>query len=57
MVAQDAAFEHNREVLAEISRRGHDIGNHTFHHDPWLHIYSEEEINAELALAEDHIKR
>ena len=56
LVAQDAAFDHNREVLAEIARRGHDIGNHTFHHDPWLHIYSEEEIDAELARAEEHIE-
>ncbi|MDX2245499.1 MAG: polysaccharide deacetylase family protein [Bacteroidia bacterium] len=57
IVAQDAAFDHNKEVLAEISQRGHDIGNHTFHHDPWLHIYSEKEINDELALAEEHIQR
>lgn len=57
IVAQDAEFEHNHEVLADIARRGHDIGNHTFHHDPWLHIYSEQEINDELARAEDHIQR
>jgi hypothetical protein len=57
IVAQDAAFDYNREVLAEIARRGHDIGNHTFHHDPWLHLYSEEEIDTELELAERHIER
>jgi len=57
IVAQDAAFDHNKDVLAEIPRRGHDIGNHTFHHDPWLHIYSEAEIDAELAKAEEHIER
>lgn len=57
IVAQDAAFDHNYDVLSEISRRGHDIGNHTFHHDPWLHIYSEEDINHELATAEAHIER
>ena len=56
IVAQDAAFDHNRDVLAEIARRGHDIGSHTFHHDPWLHIYSEQEINEELARAEKHIE-
>lgn len=57
IVAQDAAFEHNHDVLAEIARRGHDIGNHTFHHDPWLHLYSEEDINQELATAEEYIER
>lgn len=57
VVAQDAAFDHNREVLAEIGRRGHNVASHTFHHDPWLHLYSEEEIDRELALAEEHIER
>lgn len=57
IVAQDAAFEHNHDVLADIARRGHDIGNHTFNHDPWLHIYSEQEINEELAKAEDYISQ
>jgi hypothetical protein len=57
IVAQDAAFESNHAVLRDIADRGHEIGNHTFHHDPWLHIYSEEEINAELARAEEHIER
>lgn len=57
IVAQDAVFEHNHAVLADIARRGHDIGNHTFHHDPWLHVYSEEEVNAELARAEEHIEQ
>lgn len=57
LVAQDAAFDYNQEVLAEIAHRGHDIGNHTFHHDPWLHIYSANEIDEELARAEEHIER
>ena len=57
IVAQDAAFDSNKDVLKEIAVRGHDICNHTFHHDPWLHLYSEEEINDELALAEEHIER
>lgn len=56
IVAQDAVFEHNKPVLKQIADRGHDIGNHTFHHDPWLHIYSEEDVDKELALAEVHIE-
>ncbi|MCI4671957.1 MAG: polysaccharide deacetylase family protein [Bacteroidia bacterium] len=56
IVAQDAAFEHNREVLRSIAERGHDIGSHTFHHDPWLHVYTEEEVNEEFARAEMHIE-
>ncbi len=57
IVAQDAVFDYNHEVLAEIPRRGHDIGNHTFHHDPWLHIYSESDIDQELEKAEECIEK
>lgn len=55
IVAQDAAFPKNHELLQEIVKRGHDIGNHTFHHDPWLHTYSEQQIHDELQLAEKSI--
>lgn len=52
IVAQDAVFDVNKPVLQAIAQRGHDIGNHTFHHDPWLHVYSEQEVHEELARAE-----
>lgn len=57
VVGQDAALEKNRAALSAISAAGHEIGNHSFHHEPWLHLYSEEQIDAELAQAEEHIKR
>jgi len=55
IVAQDAAFPQNHEVLRMIPERGHEVGNHTFHHDPWLHLYSEEQVDEELSRAEYHI--
>jgi hypothetical protein len=55
IIAQDAAFEKNQDILREIVRRGHDVGNHSFHHDPWLHLYSRSEIEQEIALAEKSI--
>jgi hypothetical protein len=57
IVGQDAALEKNREALAQISASGHEIGNHSFHHEPWLHLYPEAEIEAELAEAEEAIER
>ena len=57
VVGQDAAFEKNHDALASISAAGHEIGNHSFHHEPWLHLYSKEQINEELARAEEHIER
>ncbi|MFM9961962.1 MAG: polysaccharide deacetylase family protein [Planctomycetaceae bacterium] len=57
VVGQDAALEKNHEALASIRAAGHEIGNHSFHHEPWLHLYSREQINDELARAEEHIER
>lgn len=56
LVGQDAALEKNHEALKQISAAGHEIGNHSFHHEPWLHLYPEEEIEAELAQAEEAIE-
>lgn len=57
IVGQDAALKKNQEPLRAIAAAGHEIGNHSFNHEPWLHLYSEDEIDREIALAEDHIER
>jgi hypothetical protein len=57
VVGQDATLERNREPLQAIATAGHEIGNHSFRHDPWLHLYSEREIAREIASAEEHIER
>jgi hypothetical protein len=56
VVGQDAALEKNRSALASIAAAGHEIGNHSFHHEPWLHLYSGERLEAELSAAEDAIE-
>ena len=56
IVGQDAALEKNRGALAAIAAAGHEIGNHSFRHEPWLHLYSEADIDAELAQAERSIE-
>jgi hypothetical protein len=57
IVGQDAALEKNRETLAAIAADGHEIGNHSFHHDPWLHLYTEEEIEEDLGTSEEAIEK
>ena len=52
IVGQDAALEKNAAALADIAAAGHEIGNHSFKHDPWLHLFAEEDIEAEIAQAE-----
>lgn len=57
IVGQDAAREENFEALASISAAGHEIGNHSFNHEPWLHMYSHQELVRELATTEEHLER
>src|SRR2546425_4501078 len=57
VVGQDAAVAKNRELLRAIAAAGHEIGNHSFHHEPWLHLYSEARTETELERAEEHIER
>lgn len=55
VVGQDAALEKNRQALQSIAEAGHEIANHSFHHEPWLHLYSADELDAEIARTEDAI--
>ncbi|HTH51141.1 MAG TPA: polysaccharide deacetylase family protein [Pyrinomonadaceae bacterium] len=56
IVGQDAALEKNHEALHSIADAGHEIGNHSFNHEPWLHLYSKEELVDELSRAEEAIE-
>lgn len=56
VVGQDAALEYNHEALAQIASAGHEIGNHSLRHEPWLHLFSEQDLEQELAEAERHIQ-
>jgi hypothetical protein len=52
VVGQDAAIESNHAALRSIAEAGHEIGNHSFHHEPWLHLYEEQQLREELTRAE-----
>jgi peptidoglycan-N-acetylglucosamine deacetylase len=55
IVGLDAAKAADRDVLRRITDEGHEVGNHSYNHEPWLHLYQEAEIEAELAKTEDAI--
>jgi peptidoglycan/xylan/chitin deacetylase (PgdA/CDA1 family) len=56
IVGQDASLEKNREALSLITRAGHEVGNHSFRHEPWLHRYTEDEVRDEIQRAQDVIE-
>jgi hypothetical protein len=55
IVGRDAAQAPDRAVLRDLSGAGHEIGNHSYHHEPWLHLYSRDQIDAEIGRAHDAI--
>lgn len=57
VVGQDAALPKNAEYLQALAAAGHEIGNHSFHHEPWLQLYSKAEITREILSAEEQIVR
>jgi len=57
VVGLDAEQDRNHDVLLSIAAAGHEIGNHSFHHEPWLHLYSQEQLATEIEKAEGSIER
>ncbi|HEV3028976.1 MAG TPA: polysaccharide deacetylase family protein [Planctomycetota bacterium] len=57
IVGQDAALERNASVLLALAAAGHEIGNHSFRHEPWFHLYSKSEIESEIRRAEESIEK
>jgi peptidoglycan/xylan/chitin deacetylase (PgdA/CDA1 family) len=57
VVGQDAALEKNYAALASISACGHEIGNHSFSHEPWLHLYDPQRVEQEIRLSEEHLEK
>lgn len=57
IVGQDAAVAANRTLLQDIAGEGHEIASHSFAHDPWLHLYSDEQLETDLRNAEESIEQ
>jgi hypothetical protein len=57
IVGHDAALQKNHVAIRSIAEAGHEIGNHSFNHEPWLHLYSEQQIESEHSKTEEHIER
>lgn len=55
VVGRDAALPQHAALLRSIVETGHDIGNHSYHHDPWLHRYDDVSIEREITRAEEAI--
>lgn len=55
IVGQDAALQKNNEALKQLTKRGHEVGNHSFHHEPWFLLYSSERVKREVLDTDNYI--
>ena len=55
VVGFDATVESNAEAMSSIVSRGHEVGNHSFEHESWLHLYTREQLTEEIIKAENAI--
>ena len=55
IVGKDTESEDNNKYLRMITDRGHEVGNHSYHHESWLQTYSYEKIEKEIREAEEAI--
>ena len=56
IVGQDAARAENFDAIRQISDAQHEIGNHSFNHEPWLHLYSKQELIKEFEKTENALE-
>jgi peptidoglycan/xylan/chitin deacetylase (PgdA/CDA1 family) len=55
VVGSDAEHDENKAALRSLTQSGHDIGNHSFEHEPWLTQYDHARLCAEIERAESAI--
>jgi peptidoglycan-N-acetylglucosamine deacetylase len=56
VVGRDAAVVANQPFLRAAVGAGHDIGNHSFEHEPWLDRYTPDQLLNEISNAESAIE-
>lgn len=56
VIGQDAVLKKNHKAIKAIAKNGHELANHSFKHEPWLHLYTPDEIEAEIVKTEVAIK-
>ena len=57
IVGLDAADERNHAALRCIPEAGHELGNHSYEHEPWLHLYGREQLEQEIDRTDQAIER
>lgn len=53
VVGADAVRDDGARAVSAIAAAGHEVANHSFEHEPWLHRYERGQLEDELVRTED----
>ncbi len=56
VVGEDAVREENRAALRAFAEAGHEFGNHSFVHEPWMSGYDAERVREELLRTDEAVR-
>ena len=57
IVGQDALLDKNLDSLRALTEQGHELANHSFHHEPRFHLSPRSRIETEILTAHEQIMR
>ena len=55
LVGIDAERDEHHAILQAAAARGHEFGNHSYEHEPWLHLYERQRLVDDIVRAESAI--
>ncbi len=55
IVGKDAEQKEHRDIMKAITGRGHEVGNHSYSHEPWMGFNEKDRFRKEISTAEEHI--
>jgi peptidoglycan-N-acetylglucosamine deacetylase len=57
VVGRDASHAEKQDLLRAIPARGHEVGNHSYNHEPWLCRYGVDQTREEIGRAHEAIQQ
>lgn len=57
IVGRDAYMPIHKDIFKEITKRGHEVGNHTYDHEPSMHTFSKEGLEEQIIKTEEAIEQ
>ena len=55
VVGRDLENQHDRAAIATLAQAGHRLANHSYEHEPWLHVFEPDRVRYEIEKTHEQI--